>query len=304
MALSLEQQFGPARRQAQAAVGMNTKPQQLQLSANLPSDMLPQRPTRQGLSVNDQFGAARQQAEQGVAGLQRRQQAQRQAASPMRPGIFGVFGQQRMVEQNEAANRATRNAIDMDNAQRRVYETDPGRNPFAAFQRNIGTSEDFYGQQSGQDPMDAMLRQQLMARASGQNQPYDARTIGALKTGANEQAASAEMANNMRAQQLLEQRGFKPGDPGYEAAMSRNQLARQQANQAASLGINQQANVANYNAQGQALGQMGGYQTDAYNRQAGALDRLQRQYDKVSMNDMGTASRFRIPTYADMMRNK
>jgi hypothetical protein len=84
----------------------------------------------------------------------------------------------------------------------------------------------------------------------------------------------------------------------------RNQLSRQQANQAASLNINQQANLANFNAQGQALGQAGAYQSDAYQRQAGALDRLQRQYDKVSLNDMGTSKRFQIPTYADMQRKQ
>jgi hypothetical protein len=224
---------------------------------------------------------------------------QRQMASP-----FAFAGTQARMDQQAAANQRTRQGIQSTNAQLAINATDPGRNPFAAFQRNIGTSEDFYNQQSGQDPMDVMLREQLMARASGRSQPYDARTINALKVGANEQAAAAEMANNQRAQQSLEQRGFKPGDPGYEAALSRNQLARQQANQAAALGINQQANLANYAAQGQALGQMGGYQSDAYNRQAGALDRLQRQYDKVSMADMGTASRFRIPTYADMMRNR
>lgn len=247
------------------------------------------------LSLYDQFGAARQKAQAPV-------QSTYNPAPMQRQTMFGGLQSIRSGQQAAAQAQAAQAQAAQRNAQMRVMETDPGRNPFAAFQRNIGTSEDFYNQQSGQDPMDAMLREQLMARASGQNQPYDARTINALKVGANEQAAAAEMANNQRAQQSLEQRGFKPGDPGYEAAMSRNQLARQQANQQASLGINQQANVANYNAQGQALGQMGGYQTDAYNRQAGALDRLQRQYDKVSMNDMGTASRFRIPTYADMMR--
>jgi hypothetical protein len=221
---------------------------------------------------------------------------QRQMVSP-----FAFAGTQRRADENAAANQRTRQSVQDYNAQLAIALTDPGRNPFAAFQRNIGTSEDFYNQQSGESPMDRMLREQLMARAGGQSQPYDARTINALKVGANEQAAAAEMANNQRAQANLEQRGFKPGDPGYEAAMSRNQLARQQANQQASLGINQQANVANYNAQGQALGQMGAYQSDAYKRQAGALDRMQRQYDKVSMRDMASQN-WKVPSYADMMK--
>jgi len=254
------------------------------------------------LSLYDQFGSARQKAQGQLSSAQAQVAAQPQATAPKMWGVSKTY--QEMANERAARNQQVVQQSQLNNAQQQYQATDPGRNPFAAFQRNIGTSEDFYNQQSGQDPMDQMLRQQLMARAGGQSQPYDARTINALKTGANEQAASAEMANNQRAQQSLEQRGFKPGDPGYEAAMSRNQLARQQANQQASLGINQQANVANYNAQGQALGQMGGYQTDAYNRQAGALDRLQNQYNKVDIRDMGTESRFRIPTYADMTRSK
>jgi hypothetical protein len=256
------------------------------------------------ISLYDQFGGARQQAQAGLTATQERiaRQPQQQPFNPLRSSAFAMSGaQRREFEDRGQAIQNAQNRVDLQNAQLRINQTDPTRNPFAAFQRIIGTSEDLYNRQSGEDPMDRMLRDQLMARASGQNQPYDARTINALKVGANDQAGAAEMANNQRAQQSLEQRGFKPGDPGYEAAMSRNQLERQRANQQASLGINQQANVANYQAQGQALGQAGGYQTDMFNRQAGAMDRLQRNYNQVTKNNLGNTSMYQIPSYADMM---
>lgn len=268
MALSLLDQFGPAQRQAAgAAVGMNTQPGQKPMTDTLPASMGPQRPT---------------------------------SNQP----LFGSLQAQQYGQQNAAQLQQSLNDTAAQNAKLHEAYQDPSKNPAAAFQRIIGTSEDFYNQQSGESAMDRMLREQLMQRASGQNQPYDATTIGALKTGANEQAAQAQMVNDQRAQANLAERGFKPGDPGYQAAMARSQLQRQQSNQQAALGINQQANLANYTAQGQALAQAGGYTNDQYNRQAGALDRLQKNYNQVSVNDLGTAKRYQVPSYADYMKGK
>lgn len=256
------------------------------------------------LSLLDQFGGSQAQARQDLAGAQRRlSDLQRKPFQLKQPS--GLMAS----PQDFAAFNAQRNAMtgarnDVYDAEANIQYQDPSRNPQAAFQRILGTSEDFYNQQSGESPMDKMLREQLMQRVSGQQQPYDATTINALKTGANEQAAQAQMVNNQRAQASLEERGFKPGDPGYQAAMQKNQLARQQANQQAALGINQQSNLANYNARGQALSQAGQMQNDQYQRQAGALDRLQRNYNQVSNRDLGTAPQFRVPSYSDYMRKQ
>lgn len=266
MALSLLDQFGGSQKQAAGAIGMNTKPGQQKLTANLPAGMGPQRPTR--------------------------------------AGVFGSLQGQQYAQQDAARLQQSLNETAAQNQRMQEAYQDPSKNPAAAFQRIIGTSEDFYNQNAGESPMDKMMREQLMQRISGQQQPYDAATIGALKTGANEQAAQAQMVNDQRAQASLQERGFSPGDPGYQAAMARNQLQRQQANQQASLGINQQANLANYNAKGQAIGQASGVTNDQYNRQAGALDRLQKNYNQVTVNDLGTAKRYQVPSYSDYMRNK
>lgn len=255
------------------------------------------------LSLLDQFGGAQADARKRLSAVQEAQQQPFRLPNyePSANAIGSPYARQ-LWESGQRQKEDVRRFNELNEAESAAAYQDPSRNPAAAFQRILGTSEDFYNQQGGSDPMDAMLREQLMARASGQNQPYDARTINALKVGANEQAAGAEMANNMRAQQSLEQRGFNPGDPGYQAAMARNQLSRQQANQQASLGINQQANLANYQAQGQALSQADAYKTSQAGRQAGALDRLQKNYNQVSVNDLGTAKRFQVPSYSDMMR--
>ena len=249
------------------------------------------------LSLLDQFGAAQKQA---ATPAPRPVMPQQQARQP----IFGSLQAGQYQQQQAARNQQTQDSVAASNAKLQQAYQDPSKNPAAAFQRIIGTSEDFYDQNAGESPMDKMMRDQLMQRISGQKQPYDAATIGALKTGANEQAAQAQSVNDQRAQASLQERGFKPGDPGYQAAMARNQLQRQQANQQASLGINQQANLANYNAQGQAIGQASGVTNDQYNRQAGALDRLQKNYNQVTVNDLGTAKRFQVPSYSDYMRNK
>lgn len=255
------------------------------------------------LSLLDQFGGSQQQAVRQNTAAQRNLadvQYQRRLTQPSgmmaTPGQFAAYN-----AQQNALRQASNQAMD---AELGMQYQDPSRNPQAAFQRILGTSEDFYNQNSGESAMDSMLREQLMARVSGQQQPYDATTINALKTGANEQAAQAQMVNDQRAQANLQERGFKPGDPGYQAAMARSQLQRQQANQQASLGINQQANLANYNAKGQAIGQASQVGNEQYQRQAGALDRLQRNYNQVSNKDLGTAPQFKVPSYSDYMRKQ
>ena len=100
---------------------------------------------------------------------------------------------------------------------------------------------------------DDMLRQALMERAGAGAGPYDEATRNALMTQASDTAG----------QVALNARGHihgSAGDPSVIAANNEADARRLATIQGAQLGINTQANVANYNARGQALGQLAGYE--------------------------------------------
>lgn len=254
------------------------------------------------LSLLDQFGgsqaAAQKQLGTATQDAQKAKNSFSQFKSSNRPSGL-TFDDSYWKKYNKLSMDANQAANSQLQAQNNVTAQDPSQNPAAAFQRILGTSEDFYNQASGSNAMDQMLQQELMKRVRGGG-PYDATTINALKTGANEQAAAAEAANNQAAMQSLEARGFKPGDPAYQAALSRNREQRQKSNQAAGLNIAQQANVANYNAQGQNLSQMQGYNTDQQSRQLAAMQNLQRNYNQVSAKDFGSG--YNLPNYLSLMK--
>lgn len=117
------------------------------------------------------------------------------------------------------------------------------------------------------DPVDAMVRAQLMKRANGGSLPYDQATQNAMLV---KQANLASAAQRAQASRI---RG-NPNDPSYRAAMSELNANRQGANQDARLNIAQNANVANYNAQGSALGQLGQFQGAYHDRVTGASNYL------------------------------
>lgn len=129
------------------------------------------------------------------------------------------------------------------------------------------------------DPVDAMVLKALQARASGASQPYDATTRNAMFTGQADMAAAA-MQN-----QLGHLQG-NPSDPSYQAQVSELQGQRQQALQSARLGIDQQANLANYNAQGTALGQTGAF-NQSHN--AGITDAQRYLGDSLKQQNFATA---------------
>ncbi len=123
------------------------------------------------------------------------------------------------------------------------------------------------------DPVDAMVLQALQRRASGADAPYDETTRNAMFTGQSEMAAAA-MQNQMG--------GIRgaPTDPSYQAQVAALQDQRQRSLQSARLGIDQQANLANFSARGQALGQTGAFNqshnagiTDAQRHLGTALER-------------------------------
>lgn len=168
--------------------------------------------------------------------LQGRQDAGRMAQLNARPAsfdrprtgsMFGGFDPSgdffRSQQQANLSNQAAAN-------QAAIAAGDPSRSPGAALNRIIGIGEQEY-QGAVSNPVDNMLMAELSKRVSGQNVPYDATTVNALKTGAAEQSAAGEAANNRAAMASLEARGFTPADPAYQAALQANQAQRQGANQ-------------------------------------------------------------------------
>lgn len=115
------------------------------------------------------------------------------------------------------------------------------------------------------DNTDQMVLNALRERSGANAGPYDPTTVNALMTGASAQAQQSE--RNALAQ--LAKTGLSPSDPAYQAAANEILARRQASNQQARLGIQQNANVANYGARGQALGQLGSFNSM---RNAGITD--------------------------------
>lgn len=113
---------------------------------------------------------------------------------------------------------------------------------------------------AGGTDIDAMILAALQERAGKDAGPFDETTQNALMTSAAQQAA----------QQALNARGRisgSAGDPSVQAAINESEARRLAAVQGARLGIQTQANVANYDARGQALGQWGDYYQNLQRRQ-------------------------------------
>lgn len=102
------------------------------------------------------------------------------------------------------------------------------------------------------NPIDQMVLQALQERSGKDAGPYDQATRNALMTQAADTAGQVALNAKGRI-------NGSANDPSVMAANNEADARRLQAIQQAQLGINTQANVANYDARGQALGQLGGY---------------------------------------------
>lgn len=102
------------------------------------------------------------------------------------------------------------------------------------------------------DEVDRLVLDGLRQRSGTGAGPYDAETVNALRTGAADQAAQVERNALSRIQ-------GSAGDPSTQSQIAEAQAARQAAIQRANLDISQRANAANYDARGQALGQLAGF---------------------------------------------
>ena len=103
------------------------------------------------------------------------------------------------------------------------------------------------------DPVDQMLMQQLTGRTQG-DVPYSDTVTNAMMTQRGEQAATGQQA----AVDRLLRSGMSPSDPAFHAALAQLESGRQGSLQSLRTQIDSQANLANYDARGQAIGQLGG----------------------------------------------
>lgn len=103
------------------------------------------------------------------------------------------------------------------------------------------------------DTVDEMLLSQLRGRVEGGG-PYNEEVRNSLLTQAGESAAAVQANDLARIQG-----GGNASDPSVQSQVAEANARRQAALQQAQLGIGQVANLANYNAQGQALNQLGNF---------------------------------------------
>ncbi len=122
------------------------------------------------------------------------------------------------------------------------------------------------------DPTDQFIRQALQTAAGPDGGPFNATTRNAMFTNAMESSGA-----DAQAQSIMEsaaQRGLSPNDPSVQAALRRTQGDQAKAGQRARLGIDLQANPANYAAQQSAVNRLGDYNTGKQQQAQSAEDRL------------------------------
>lgn len=122
------------------------------------------------------------------------------------------------------------------------------------------------------DPTDALIRQRLQEATQSGAGPYDATTRNAMFTNAMESSGA-----DAQAQSIVEsaaRRGMRPDDPSVQAALRRAQDQQAQGAQRARLGIDLEANRANYGAQQSALNRLGDYNQSRQGQIQSAEDRL------------------------------
>lgn len=104
------------------------------------------------------------------------------------------------------------------------------------------------------NPTDNLIRDQLSQKLTGQvldpsAKPYDATTINAMMVGQGQTAAAAESARNQQMMDSIASNGGSAFDPGVRAALQQSLTQRQNQVSDSQLNINQQANLANFQAE-------------------------------------------------------
>lgn len=118
------------------------------------------------------------------------------------------------------------------------------------------------GQATLNDPYTQAALTRFQGVANGTTLPYDATTKNALLTSASNASASAEGSQAQMLQQQLAMNGGSMNDPAAQAALRQLASTRQGANQDSLNGINQTANLANFDAQNQGAQQLAGIRSN------------------------------------------
>lgn len=124
------------------------------------------------------------------------------------------------------------------------------------------------------DANDAMVLDALRKAAQPGAGPYDATTRNAMFTAQAEAAGAGADAANQAIMEDAARRGMSPDDPGVRAALARVQSQQGAAGQRARLGIDLEANRANYDAQQSAVNRLGAFNTGKQQQIQSAQDRL------------------------------
>lgn len=148
---------------------------------------------------------------------------------------------------------------------------DPSKMPFQNGAPSYGASQaGAASYQGGQMGASSYNPSTMMASTIGGGTPYDATTINAMMTQQGQAAAGGEAASNQMLMDTLAANGGNANDPSLRAAMQENLTNRNNMVSNARLGIDTQANLANFNANRQAdlANQAANMQTSTNNMQA------------------------------------
>lgn len=227
--------------------------------------------------------AQQKQQQAQLQGMQQ-QRSQMPAFRPQTMGGMSTFGgggglasYQQQYAQNLRNQFASNNAIQQQrqniaNTQDQIAQSLRAQNRNESYD----IARQGVARAGGSDPTDQFIMERLRAAAGPGGGPYDATTRNAMFT---QQASMAGHAAGNEGNQILQQaaeRGLSADDPAVQAALRRTQGGQAQAAQRARLGIDLEANRANYGAQQAALGQLAGARAQQRGEQTSAEDRLRQ----------------------------
>lgn len=112
------------------------------------------------------------------------------------------------------------------------------------------------GQATLSDPYTQAALDRFKGVASGTTQPYDETTKNAMLTAASNQSAAAQSSQAQSLQQQMAMNGGSMSDPSSQAALRELEANTQGSNQNSLNGINQTANLANFDAANQGAQQL------------------------------------------------
>jgi len=130
----------------------------------------------------------------------------------------------------------------------------------------------------------------------GQNAPYNDTVRSAMLTDASNRSAAAEGAQAGLLRDQMAQNGGSVTDPAGQAAMRELMSRRQGANQNAMNNIDQQANIANFNARMQGGAQLAGVRS-AQNAQINQMGLAGAEHRGRIFEDTPTASSYVAPIF-------